>query len=494
MKRYILVLVMCCLLPLPMFAQQTSDVTYDIKNTLRQFSTKLNNVDLATDGFKNYIAEFRQFGPQAEPTVFMNNGVRTGSITKWVETYVMDSLLCVDVNHTFDIIEGTLQKISSGDDGHLYSIDADLTWEYLNMNGEFIKKHCSVNFHVVWVRKGKWVQITQINGRWPALNNKGKSAIHIAEEYYNKKQYEKALEIYQLLADRDNAEAQYQLGSFRNSGNCGLNVDKEAAVTWYRKAAEQGHTDAQTSLGYCYAKGIGGLSKDSRKAAFWFKKAAVQGNVVAMSNLSIYYLEGNGGLPKDTLTAFMILHNCVKQPSYRASYNLGNLYETGFSILDKDLEKARVHYEQSAQYGYAPAYYRLGYFYEKGIGGLTRNPDKAIEYYTRSANQGDADAQYILGKYHYTGQCSLSVNQEEGLEWLNEAAKQNHPEAHYELSVHYNKQGGIQSILNKYKHFYLFCFYKYTWPTIVLSILLVGILILLGYFVQPKILEYLKKL
>lgn len=490
MKRYILFLLLYSFAIVGGKAQGLSEIIFDIKSTFREFSSDLNNINIDIELFEKRKKIFKLYGPQIEPRVFMYNGVRTGSITKWVETYVMDSLLCVDVNHTFDIIEGTLQKISSGEDGHLYSIDADLTWEYLNMNGEVIKKHSSVNFHVVWARKGKWVQITKINGRWPAINGKGKSAIHIAEEYYNQKQYEKALEIYQLLADRENAEAQYQLGCFRNSGNCGLNIDKEAAVTWYRKAAEQGHSDAQTSLGFCYAKGIGGLSKDRRKAAFWFMKAAVQGNVVAISNLSFCYLEGYGGLPKDTLTAFMLLQKIAIQGHYSAAYNLGYLYESGSSFLDKDLEKARVHYEQSAQYGYAPAYYRLGYFYENGIGGLTRNPAKAIEYYTRSANLGDADAQYILGKYHYTGQCSLSVNQDEGLKWLLQAAEQNHSEAHYELGEYYKEQRSIQSA----KHYYLFCFYKYKWPTIILSILLVGILLILGYFVQPQILEYLRKL
>ena len=482
------------LLPFNVFAQQERDILYEIERTLEVFTSDLNNTSLDTDGFKKSLDKFSQYGPQMEPRVFTHNGIRPGSFTRWVEAYITDSLLCMPVTHTFDVSHGTLRKVSNDKDDRRYSVDVLMSWEYVDQDGNIVTRRSPVSFTIIYTRNEKWVQIMETNGRWPSLKQQYGTALDYAQELYRQKKYEQSLEIYRLLADKENAEARYRLGNFYYSGDCGVPQDAVTAVYWYRKAAKQGHPDAQTSLAVLYHRGEGGLSKDFEQAVLLLMKAVVQGNECAMSNLGTYYMEGKGGLPKDTLAAFMLFQRSGNQRNHVAQYKLGLLYETGLSFLAQDLGKAYGCYAKAADSDYAPAQYKLGYFYENGFGGLSRNPSKAVEYYIKSANQDNVDAQYMLGHHHYTGQCSLSMNKEEGLKWLEKAAGQDHTEALYELSIHYLHQKDFWSPLKALYYWVIFCWHAYTLQTIVVSLILIGLSIF-WYNKHPfKFIEYLQNL
>ena len=63
---------------------------------------------------------------------------------------------------------------------------------------------------------------------------------------------EEAVEWIKQLAERGDAEAQFELGKCYRRGS-GIKRDFTLAVEWYRKAAEQGNAPAQNNLGRCYA-------------------------------------------------------------------------------------------------------------------------------------------------------------------------------------------------------------------------------------------------
>lgn len=94
-------------------------------------------------------------------------------------------------------------------------------------------------------------------------------------DFYNKKEYSKALPIFVKYAQQGNAVAQLALGECYYYGH-GLEFwDYTKAVEWYTKAAQQGNADAQYTLGICYKRGIG-VPVDLEKAEEWYSKAAQQ--------------------------------------------------------------------------------------------------------------------------------------------------------------------------------------------------------------------------
>lgn len=78
------------------------------------------------------------------------------------------------------------------------------------------------------------------------------------------------------LAERNYAEAQYNIGWLYANGN-GLAVDIDMALRWWMKAAAQGHADAQFAVGLAYTTGEG-IKADLNEAVKWYLTAARQGH------------------------------------------------------------------------------------------------------------------------------------------------------------------------------------------------------------------------
>ena len=71
---------------------------------------------------------------------------------------------------------------------------------------------------------------------------------------YKAKDYEKALEILEDVAEQGLAEAQFNCGNMYNRGT-GTEVDQAKALYWFEKAAEQGFDKAQFICGCRYDDG-----------------------------------------------------------------------------------------------------------------------------------------------------------------------------------------------------------------------------------------------
>jgi len=110
-------------------------------------------------------------------------------------------------------------------------------------------------------------------------------------------EYEKAYEEFEVLAARENVNAQFYLGILYRNGWGVLQDDREAA-RWLRFAAHQGHVEAQYTMGFMYQHGQG-VTKDLIEAKNWYRMAARQGDADAQHNLNIiYYEEQNGPRPR----------------------------------------------------------------------------------------------------------------------------------------------------------------------------------------------------
>jgi len=84
--------------------------------------------------------------------------------------------------------------------------------------------------------------------------------------------YQKALEIFQLLAGQGHAIAQNNLGVMYRDGQ-GTPQNYKEAIKWFYEAAEQGSADAQLGLGLMYANGQG-TTQDYVHAHKWFNLSA----------------------------------------------------------------------------------------------------------------------------------------------------------------------------------------------------------------------------
>ncbi len=111
-----------------------------------------------------------------------------------------------------------------------------------------------------------------------------------------------ALRLWRSLADRGDADAQYNLGVMYNNGD-GVPRDYAEAMKWHRKAADQGNGNAQFHLGFMYDHGRG-MPQSSAEAAKWYRLAANQGIAIAQFKLGIMYHDGQG-LPRDYVQAHM---------------------------------------------------------------------------------------------------------------------------------------------------------------------------------------------
>jgi TPR repeat protein len=188
----------------------------------------------------------------------------------------------------------------------------------------------------VMVRTGQWVMVTAISiGSLFAIPPEDPAG----HEAFLKKDYATAYRIWKPLADRGDANAQYNLAILYERG-LGIRRDLSEAFTlchlaaaqglpqaevevgrmyargwgtaqrygealqWFEKAAEQGDPDGQRNMGWLYDQGYG-VARDYKIAAKWYQLAADHGNAEGQYALGILYLDGNG-VRKDPVQAYCL--------------------------------------------------------------------------------------------------------------------------------------------------------------------------------------------
>ena len=128
--------------------------------------------------------------------------------------------------------------------------------------------------------------------------------------------FEKAFELLGPLAEENNAEAQFLLGSMYINGQ-GVETDDTKGLSWIMKAARQGYDQARLralsinlelagrgdvnamyNSGYMYLHGWGG-KQDTDAGIGWLERAAKNGHVRSAKVLSGIYAEGKFGITPD---------------------------------------------------------------------------------------------------------------------------------------------------------------------------------------------------
>ena len=95
-------------------------------------------------------------------------------------------------------------------------------------------------------------------------------------EAWQRSDYAGAVAIWRPLAEKGDADAQFNLGQAYRLGR-GVSLNLAVAKTWFERAAGQGHVDAQTTLGLLLFQ-----NGDQAEGLKWLKKAADQGEPRAL--------------------------------------------------------------------------------------------------------------------------------------------------------------------------------------------------------------------
>ena len=118
--------------------------------------------------------------------------------------------------------------------------------------------------------------------------------------------YSTAVAIWRPLAEKGDADAQFNLGQAYRLGR-GVTVDLAQSKSWLEKAARAGHLDAQTTLGLLL------FDSGSRDAAMvWLQRAAERGEPRAMLVYGTALFNGDGA-PRDPLMAYAYVSRAAAQ-------------------------------------------------------------------------------------------------------------------------------------------------------------------------------------
>ena len=114
-----------------------------------------------------------------------------------------------------------------------------------------------------------------------ACSGKGSgSALKGAEAAYRQGDFKTALEVFQAMAEKGNARAQFFLSQMYLSGS-GVPRDYAQALKWASASAEQKNSDGQFTLGEIYESGKG-VPADLVQAHMWYSLSATSGDEQAI--------------------------------------------------------------------------------------------------------------------------------------------------------------------------------------------------------------------
>ncbi len=228
-------------------------------------------------------------------------------------------------------------------------------------------------------------------------------------ELYKNHNTSKALELFQIEAEKGNILALHDLGKMYRNGLLG-NENILKADEYFQKAlhgfialeptAKRLRDYVQYRIGKMYALGYG-TEQDYSKAFEWFEKSAATGNKFAQYSLGSLYYYGNG-MAQNYEKAFEYYKLSADQDNAYACYEAAKIFRDGIGV-EKNSEQAE-NYFKSAYNGFSKIandnpddqiLYRLGMMTFSGTG-CDADRELGIEYIKQSAELGNEYAQAFL--------------------------------------------------------------------------------------------------
>lgn len=154
-------------------------------------------------------------------------------------------------------------------------------------------------------------------------------------EAWQRSDYAGAVAIWRPLAEKGDADAEFNLGQAYRLGR-GVPTNLAAAKTWFERAAQQGHLDAETTLGLLLFQ-----NQDQSEGLKWLKKAAAQGEPRALLVYGTALVNGDS-VTQDPVLGYAYVSRAAAQGLEPAKQTLDQLDQL-LSVADRKrgLEIAR---------------------------------------------------------------------------------------------------------------------------------------------------------
>lgn len=238
----------------------------------------------------------------------------------------------------------------------------------------------------------------------------------LGDHYRARNEPAKALEYYQLAANRNSYRAMHSLGMLLLAGGKDVEKDEETALRWLNRSAELGYAPAQNQLGWQL------LPKKDPKAYYWLYKAAKQGEPEAQQHLGYDFTLRSTDPARQTEGVMWLRRGA-------ASSHVGSMFFLGYALANgigaaTDMAEARKWYEKAAAAGYADALFNLGKLQELGQGG-PQNVELALSQYQKAAAKGQAEAIGRLGTVYEKGELGQAVDAAQAKFWREKLPKPN---------------------------------------------------------------------
>lgn len=139
-------------------------------------------------------------------------------------------------------------------------------------------------------------------------------------EAWQQANYAGAVAIWRPLAEKGDADAQFNLGQAYRLGR-GVAINLSAAKTWFGRAAAKGHLDAQTTLGLLLFQ-----NGDQPEGLKWLKQAAARGEPRALLVYGTALVNGDG-VTQDPVLGYAYVTRSAAQGLEPARQTLSQLDE-----------------------------------------------------------------------------------------------------------------------------------------------------------------------
>ncbi len=251
-----------------------------------------------------------------------------------------------------------------------------------------------------------------------AANKNPKAKLAVAFFNLDKKQsynqQQQAFKVAEAFASKNDLEGKLLLALMYDRG-VGTEVNKEKAVKLYQQLAQAGNPIAQYILGSDYALGIG-TQKNILLARNYLAKASTAGLGYANYNLAVLEYQQNN------FASFLVLLKLAQEKDYQpASILLADYYL--MNEIDSAYTKQAVSiYQGLANNGNIDAQIKLAYMYQNGIY-FTTDYQAALDWYQKAADNHNPVAQFALGEMYQVGQ-GTDRDLRTAMDWYEKAAKQ----------------------------------------------------------------------
>lgn len=229
------------------------------------------------------------------------------------------------------------------------------------------------------------------------------------------------LNVYLMLANRGNAQAQYTLGEFMYIGNVeSIPRNLNQAESWFSKAGEQNYVPAILRLIDVYST----VNINPTKVLYWRIRAAELKHNPSMVVLADLYLKGEG-VKKDARKGIQLYIEAAQLGNNYAAGCIGDFYYNGYNpYIVQDKARAIEWLGYAAKRGNAEAAYRIGMCYYLNDG-VCKDEKKALDYLKIAVNANYSLANKIYSLLAYS-EAERQMDEKEyavAVGWFNEAVR-----------------------------------------------------------------------